>query len=93
MEIRGVEGQFGPGKINAASSCRSAETPGGAGGVESDSVQISPVARYLDLYHRMPEVRMDKVQAAREAIAAGQMDTPERLSLALDRMLEDILGE
>jgi anti-sigma28 factor (negative regulator of flagellin synthesis) len=34
------------------------------------------------------EIRMDRVAALRQAIADGSYETPERLSAALDRMLD-----
>ncbi len=88
-----MDGQFGPGKINAARGVQGNDSQAAGLGGGADEVEISPTARYLDMYHRLPEVRADKVQAAREAIESGQMDSPEKLSVAIDRMLEDLLTD
>jgi anti-sigma28 factor (negative regulator of flagellin synthesis) len=57
-----------------------------------DQVQISPSARYLAMMKGMPEIREDLVEDARARIAAGEMDTPERLNRALDEMIGDFEG-
>jgi hypothetical protein len=40
----------------------------------------------------LPEVREDLVEDAKARIASGEMDTPERLSDALDEMMSDFDG-
>ncbi|MFM7053037.1 MAG: flagellar biosynthesis anti-sigma factor FlgM [Planctomycetota bacterium] len=56
----------------------------------SDSVQVSEVARWLEEMDRLPAIREDKVAAAKAAIAAGTLDTDDKLAIALERMLDDI---
>ena len=56
---------------------------------EGDRVEISGAARLRDAISQLPDVRADKVAQARLMIAAGGMDTPERLDAAIDRMLDD----
>ena len=55
----------------------------------SDTVQISDTARYLGEINKLPEVRQDKIQAARDAIAAGNFETPERLNGTVDALLQE----
>jgi hypothetical protein len=55
----------------------------------SDSVEFSDTARYLGELKNLPDVRQDKVQAARDAIAAGKFETPERLNGTVDALLRD----
>lgn len=55
----------------------------------SDTVEISDVARYLGEIKRMPEIRQDKVDTARQALANGTLDTPEKLDAAVGRMLDE----
>ena len=38
------------------------------------------------------EIRSDKVMAVRRAIAAGTYETPEKVELMLDRLIEDLLS-
>jgi hypothetical protein len=56
----------------------------------ADTVEISDSARYLGEIKKLPEVRQDKVQAARDAIASGQLETPERINGTVDRLLEEL---
>jgi len=57
---------------------------------ESDTVEISDTARYLGEIKRLPEIRQDKVQAARDAIAAGAYETPERLDGTVNALLKEL---
>ena len=46
----------------------------------------------LDGIGQLPEIRYEKVEAIRTQIASGSYETPEKLELALDRMLDELLG-
>lgn len=59
-------------------------------GSSADRVEVSEVARWLEQMNQLPAVREDKVAAARAAIANGSMDTDEKLSIALSRMIDEI---
>ena len=67
---------------------------GGAQGTQdagrgvTDTVEISDSARYLSELKNLPD-RTDKVQAARDAIAAGTFETPERINGTVDRLMEE----
>ncbi|WP_309378614.1 flagellar biosynthesis anti-sigma factor FlgM [Paludisphaera borealis] len=61
-------------------------------GAPRDQVEISPLGQMLDGISRLPEIRHEKVDEIRRQIAEGTYDTPERLELALDRMLSEFLG-
>ena len=54
-----------------------------------DTVEISDVARYLSEIKKLPDVREDKVAAAREGIANGTLDTPANLDSALNSFLDE----
>jgi len=56
----------------------------------ADRVEVSEVARWLEEMNRLPAIREDKVAAARAAIAQGTLDSDEKLSIALDRMIDEI---
>jgi anti-sigma28 factor (negative regulator of flagellin synthesis) len=56
----------------------------------ADRVEVSEVARWLEEMNRLPAVREDKVAAARAAIANGTLDSDESLSIALDRLIDEI---
>ena len=57
---------------------------------ESDTVEISDSARYLGEIRKLPDIRQDKVQAARDLIAAGKFETPQRIDGTVDRLLEEL---
>ena len=54
-----------------------------------DTVEISDSARYLSEIKKLPDIRQDKVDAARTAIAAGVYETPQRI----DGTVNALLGE
>jgi anti-sigma28 factor (negative regulator of flagellin synthesis) len=56
----------------------------------TDTVEISDVARYLSEIKKLPEIRQDKVNAARMAIAAGNYDTPDKLDKVVEGLAEDL---
>ena len=56
----------------------------------ADRVEVSEVARWLEEMNRLPAIREDKVAAARAAIANGSLDSDENLSVALERMMDEI---
>jgi negative regulator of flagellin synthesis FlgM len=41
---------------------------------------------------QMPEIRHEKVEAIRQQIASGVYETPEKLEIALDRLMEEATG-
>jgi negative regulator of flagellin synthesis FlgM len=61
-------------------------------GSPRDHVEISPLGRMLDGISRLPEVRQERVEEVRRQIAAGVYETPEKLELALDRLLDELRG-
>jgi negative regulator of flagellin synthesis FlgM len=92
MEISGVGPVHGPHSINPAHLNRSRACEGmSALNLPCDEVEISPMARMLEQVHSLPDVRASRVAALREAIDAGSYDTHERLSLALDRMIDELV--
>lgn len=57
-----------------------------------DQVEISEAAQYLsDL--QQPGIRMDKVEKARQAIALGNYETPDKIEVVVDRILREINAE
>lgn len=56
----------------------------------SDEVSLSSAAQFLDQVRELPDVRTDRVAALKQAITAGTYETEERLSSALDRLLDEV---
>jgi negative regulator of flagellin synthesis FlgM len=93
MEIYGAGGTQGPQPIYP----RLAEITIESGqsvhaGAARDHVEISPLGQMLDGISRLPEIRHEKVEEIRRQISAGTYETPEKLELALDRMMEELMG-
>ncbi len=61
-----------------------------ASGPIQDEVQISDAARAAEMVNQMPDIRHDRVAAIRAQIAEGTYETPEKLDLALERLLDEI---
>ena len=55
----------------------------------TDEVEISPIARYLSQVATIPDIRDDKVQDVRTALADGSYDVDGNLSQALDALLDE----
>ena len=93
MEIQGAGGAQGPQPIYprlAAFSVDAGQTV--HAGAPRDQVEISPLGQMLDGISRLPEIRHEKVEAIRREIAAGAYDSPQKLEIALDRLLDEFHG-
>ena len=93
MEIFGAGGTQGPQPIYPRLAAF--DLDGGHAvhaGTPRDHVEISPLGQMLDGIGQMPEIRYEKVEEIRQQIAANAYETPEKLELALDRMLDELMG-
>ncbi len=101
MEIRGLQGLqsisglTSAGKTGRSNSASEVSTASQLNPV--DQLDLSAEAQGLGGTSGVGEtaaaeggIRTEKVAALRRAIAEGSYDTPERLSAALDRMLDEI---
>lgn len=91
MQIYGSTQIHGPQSIGAPHGGRiSPSFEAARSAVPTDEVQISSVGQFLDRMGDLPEIRTGRVEQLRAAIAAGDYDSDEKLSLALDRLLNEI---
>jgi negative regulator of flagellin synthesis FlgM len=93
MEIYGAGGTQGPQPIYprlAAFSVDAGQTV--QAGAPRDHVEISPLGQMLDGISRLPEIRHEKVEAIRAQIVSGTYETPAKLELALDRLIDELSG-
>ncbi|MBX6313759.1 MAG: flagellar biosynthesis anti-sigma factor FlgM [Isosphaeraceae bacterium] len=93
MEIYGAGGTQGPQPIYprlAAFSVDAGQTV--QANVPRDQVEISPLGQMLGGIDRLPEIRHERVEEIRRQIAAGTYETPEKLEVALDRLLDELSG-
>jgi len=94
MEIYGAGGPQGPQPIypRLAEFTVDAGQAAQAGSVPRDRVEISPLGQMLDGIARLPEIRHERVEEIRHQILAGTYETPEKLELAMDRLLDELGG-
>ena len=57
-----------------------------------DRVEISPLGQMLEGIDRLPEIRHERVEEIRQQIASGIYETPEKLEVALDRLMDEFQG-
>jgi negative regulator of flagellin synthesis FlgM len=55
-----------------------------------DQLDLSPEAEFVAQVRDLPDIREDRVAAIRAEIARGTYETPEKLDLALSRLLDEI---
>lgn len=77
--------QFGPVHPAGEPAVTGLEAP-------QDEVEFSAAARMLDRIQHDPRVRAERLEEIRSAIVAGTYDTPEKLALAVERLLVEIRG-
>jgi anti-sigma28 factor (negative regulator of flagellin synthesis) len=56
----------------------------------SDQLDISSAGQMLDAIRDLPEIRHDRVEALRTAIAEGSYETADKLDGAIERLLDEI---
>jgi flagellar biosynthesis anti-sigma factor FlgM len=85
-----------PGAVSASSANGAARllhqsTPDRLG---ADRVELSDQARLLDSMRQMPEVRQDRIDRVRAAIARGGYETDAKINHAIERLIqeEDLAG-
>ncbi len=56
------------------------------------NVNYTPIGKLLKQIAKLPEVRQEKVLDVRKRLHDGQYDINERLDVALDKVLEDLIA-
>ena len=93
MEIYGAGGAQGPQPIYPRLAALGVESNHAVhAGTPRDSVEISPLGQMLDGISRLPEIRHERVAEVRAQIASGVYETPAKLDVALDRLLDELGG-
>ncbi len=57
-----------------------------------DQVEISDKARFLSQIADMPDIRQEKVDQIRQQLAEGTYDINGKLSMALDKFIDEEIG-
>jgi negative regulator of flagellin synthesis FlgM len=91
MQVFGPAHVHGAQPLNAPHTSRVSETPAPSGANPiQDELSISDAARAVDQVGQVPDMRMDRVQQIRAQIADGTYETPQKLDIALGRLLDEI---
>ena len=91
MQIFGPSHVHGAQSINAPHANRAASsTPRPSAAAGGDQLEISDEARIALRLSEVPDIRQDRVNQIRQAIADGTYETEDRLSAALDSLLDEI---
>jgi anti-sigma28 factor (negative regulator of flagellin synthesis) len=90
MEVHGPGGVSGPNRIDLhrVEPPRPAELQGSV--PVGDRAEISEVARLMNKLSEVPDVRMDRVTELRSLISSGNYETPERIALVVEKILEEL---
>ena len=91
MEVRGF-GSVGASRpvTGARPPVETAETASTGSMTPKDEVEISAVGKMMDDVSRVSGLREQRLAQIKSAIENGTYDTPEKLELALGRMLDQI---
>lgn len=93
MDVTSAGSVTGPGAIRAVQSppVSSVESAPVAGlEIPRDEVEISSAARMLEQARIDPNVRAERLDEIRTAIANGTYETPAKLEAAVERMLNEL---
>ena len=89
MNISSAEGISGPGQIQPVPGA-GRQVPSRPVAPKGDRVEVSDIARFRQALAKVPEIRLEKVQAIREAIERGDYETEEKLEIAVERLLKEL---
>jgi len=59
----------------------------------TDTVEISLVAKLAARVDQLPEVRTELIERIKAEIAAGAYETPERIEIAAERLMEELFPD
>ncbi len=91
MEVRGLSSASPMSPISRPETTPGLEKPQVSGPTSpKDEVEISAVGKMLDDASRTPGIREQRLAQIKAAIEAGTYETPEKLELALNRMVEQL---
>jgi len=91
MEVRGLSSTSPLSPMNRPGTTPQPAEPQAVGpATPKDEVEISEVGKMLDDASRTSGIREQRLAEIKAAIEAGTYETPEKLELALNRMIEQL---
>lgn len=91
MNVNGINPAMGAGRIEGIAPANAAAGASGPMAI-NDVVEISTVAKLAAKVHDIPDVRADLVARVRAEIDAGTYETPERIDVAIDKLMDEMIG-
>ena len=104
MEITSPGGVDRPSRVYHQQTRRAPDAGAAETTSPADQVDISPEAKrksmtaefkelFLDKVNGLPDVRQERVDEIQAEIEAGTYETPEKMDIAIDRTMGEILGD
>ncbi|MDA7980343.1 MAG: flagellar biosynthesis anti-sigma factor FlgM [Pirellulales bacterium] len=90
MQIFGPQNVHGPQPISPTHNKQPAAPVAPPAAQQQDEVSISDVGLLLEKTQSLPEVRQERVDAIRAALADGTYDVNGKLGQAVDNLLDEI---
>jgi len=87
--VNGIHPAWAPKPIEPTNPVASALPANAPGGV-ADVVEISTAAALAVKVREIPEIRADLVARVKKEIEASTYETPERIDVAVDKLMEDL---
>ncbi|QDU99154.1 flagellar biosynthesis anti-sigma factor FlgM [Lignipirellula cremea] len=91
MQINGISHIHAAQAINQphrAGAAQNAGAPASSRGV--DQLDLSPAASFISQVREVPDIRQDRVDSIRAAIANGDYETDDKIDMALENLLAEI---
>jgi len=91
MQVNGPSNVHNAQAISAPHNSRPAQTQApSSASTSGDELQISDAARLVDAARELPDIRQNRVADIRSAIANGTYETEQRLSGAVEQLLNEL---
>jgi negative regulator of flagellin synthesis FlgM len=91
MQIYGPSGVHGAQSVSAPHNNRRVDGPQSTQSAQpQDELSLSSEATYVDQVRSLPDVRQDRINSIRQAIADGTYETEHKLDSALSALLDEI---
>jgi len=91
-EIQPTAGRYPPDPVSQVRPRGERGQPTNANTDAGDRVEISDLAYWRAKLASLPEVRAEKITAIQNQIENNTYQTPEKLDIAVDRLMEDLLS-
>lgn len=92
MQIYGPSQLHGAQSIHGPHTARSVDSAPATSSTQaaSDRLDISEAGQIAGQLAEIPDIRADRVESIRAALLSGTYETDDKLSTALDRLLDEI---